>query len=98
MQDLYIRAASEADAKAALPAFVDAAGHWRLTTAQWAFDPLGALVDQPAVFEGMLVVSEATWLPGWHANLRLLDDALLPLLQASTLLIDTPASPSRLWA
>lgn len=99
MIDLYLRAESEAEAKAALPDFVDAEGNWRLTAAQWAFDPLGQLIDQPAVWNGPgELVAGAAYLPGWHANLRLLDENLLPVLEASLLLIAPPASPARLWA
>lgn len=99
MRDLYIHADSEAAAKAALPDLLDAAGNWRLSSPRWCFDPVGAVVAVPASFDadGNLLLA-ASFLPGWHGNLRLLDESLLPVLEASGLLIAAPATPARLWA
>ena len=42
--------------------------------------------------------STEAFLPGWRGNLRLLDESLLPILEASGLLIAAPATPARFWA
>ncbi len=97
MLDLYLRADSEAQAKAALPDFLDADENWRLATTQWAFDPVGGIIADPAVFDGSELVSPASFVPGWHANIRLLDDSLLPAIHGTGLLIDAPATPARRW-
>lgn len=99
MLDLYIHAATEAAAKAALPALLDAEGNWCLGSHRWCFDPVGAVVDTPASFDAAgNLLAAATFLPGWRGNLRLLDESLLPILEASGLLIAAPATPARFWA
>ena len=79
MLDLYIHAATEAAAKAALPALLDAEGNWCLGSHRWCFDPVGAVVDTPASFDAAgNLLAAATFLPGWHGNLRLLDVQINP--------------------
>ena len=97
MLDLYLRANDEAEAKLALPDFLDPDGNWLLATPQWAFDPVGAIITEPAAFDGLYLVTPPTFAPGWHANIRLLDASLLPALETSGLLIETPATPARRW-
>ncbi len=82
MIDLYLRADGEEQALAALPDFATPAGAWRQATLQWAIDPIGVL-DGAA---------------GWHANIRLVDESLLPVIQSTGLLIDLPETPARGWA
>ena len=99
MLDLYLRANDEAEAKLALPDFLDAAGNWLLATPQWAFDPVGGIIATQPVFDGAGgLVAPAVMAPGWHANIRLLDANLLAVLQSTGLLIDPPNTPSRGWA
>jgi len=87
MIDLYLRAADEAAAQAALPRFVltdpEGARHWCLAEADFALDPVGRL-------EGA---------PGWHLNLRLWDEgvALATAVEASGLVIPSPDTPQRIW-
>lgn len=98
--NLYLRAEDEAQAKAALPWLLDVDGNWIMATHQWALDPVGRIVDQPAVFASPFEspISEATYVPGWHLNIKLLDEDLLPVLQSTGLLIDAPETPARNWA
>lgn len=121
MVDLYLKAESEADMKAALPWAVNENGEWITATHQWALDPVGAIVKTPAVLlfdppsvapleygvgddddgEGepvtITVIAEATYAPGYHANLRLLDDTLTQLVP-DEIVIAAPSSPARVWA
>lgn len=100
MLDLCLRADSEAALKAAIPFAVSAEGEWIVASHQWAFDPIGAVVATPVVYDlGTIppsVVSEAVMADGWHANLRLLDDALAGQVPEAVRI--TPNSPSRVWA
>ena len=98
MLDLYLRANDEAEAKLALPDFLDPDGNWLLATPRWAFDPVGSIIAEPPVFDGLELTSPASFAPGWHLNIRLLDASLLPTLETSGLLIETPATPARNWS
>ncbi len=83
MIDLYLRAASEAEARAALPQFIDAeTGEWIAASHGFA----------------MACIGEIDGVAGWHINLRLLDAALLDAVQASGLVIAPPATPAMVWA
>ncbi|MGE5515076.1 MAG: hypothetical protein ACM31D_04570 [Bacteroidota bacterium] len=76
MIDLYLKAQSEAAMKAALPWMVNSDGEWITANHQWAFDPVGLIVQTHATLDAAgNVVANAVFHPGWHANLRLLDEA-----------------------
>jgi len=97
MLALYIHAPSEAAAKAALGSFLDPEGNWIAATHRWVFNPAGFIVDEPAVFGGHMLISEVSFVPGWHANIRLLDEALAAKVEASGLPIPLSETPVRVW-
>lgn len=94
--DVYLRAASEEEAKAALPDFVNAAGDWIVFSAHgYDLVPLGAIVDAPAEIDAEgAVMADATFKPGWHVNVYVTDPAWLAPLDASGLRIAAPAQPA----
>ncbi|WP_428247207.1 hypothetical protein [Ferrovibrio sp.] len=96
---LYLQAETRDQAKAALPDFVDAGGRWIRATHQWALDPIGQIMTVTPVYDGEgNEVTPAEFGTGWHGNIFLLDESLLPMLQSTGLLIDAPATPYRDWA
>jgi len=110
MFDLYFRADNEAALKAALPEFIGG-DEWRHASQDWAFDPVGLIVDQPAVFEDGELVSAETYHPGWHANARVMTEAAALAFEANPACLGCrivatgaalfgapPATPSRVWA
>ncbi len=97
MRDVYLRAATEADLKVALPWALAPDGSWNSGTDKWALVVIGEITAVPAVFDANMVeVSPAIKADGWHANLRLLDEALFALLPPDILI--TVTSPSTIWA
>lgn len=84
--------------KASLPWLVNADGDWIVASHQWALDPIGTIIAAPAVLDANFnTVTEATFVLGWHANLRLLDEGLAEIVPAEVQ-IPAPATPCRVWA
>lgn len=97
MIDLYLRADSEAELKAALGFAVSPQGAWRLAGHQWALDPFGAVVTVPAIIDSSGQITAAAVMDDrFHANLRLLDPALDALVPPELRL--APDTPCRVWA
>jgi len=87
----------------ALPAFrgVNEEGEavWVDATHDYSLDVIGGMMNDDAVLDddGMIVVTEATPMPGYHANIRLMNDDFLSNIPES-ITIPTPANPLRRWA
>ena len=100
MTDIYLCAADEAAAKAALAplGFVDAFGDWRHAAPHFALDAPVPVVAVPAVTgPDMTVLAEAVMAGGYHVNLRIADAALVAAVLATGLAI-APATPQRCFA
>ncbi len=99
MLDLFLRATSETELKAALPGFVNADGDWITASHQWALDPIGTLVTAPAEVDAVGAVTTPATVDGrFHVNLRLLDDSLLSSVPSGLVIDPAPLTPSRVWA
>jgi hypothetical protein len=98
MTTIYLRAATEADMKAALP-FAVTDGEWVTYTHDWAIDLIGPMVVTPAVMGGTVdepvIVTPAVIDTGFHANLSFLRGFSAEI---DTAIIITPANPKRRWA
>lgn len=107
MIDFYLKAPSEAAAKAAAKAsgrlLVDADDNWILASHTHAFDPdikvvaVDAILDQDGI-----PISPPVYEEGWFANLRVRTAEDIPSLLAAAaplgIEIKTPQTPSRVWA
>jgi hypothetical protein len=100
MTDIYLLAADEAAAKAALGplGFTDAGGAWRPAAPHFALDAPIPVTATPAVIApDRTVVSEAVPAAGYHVNLRVLDADLAAAVLATGLAV-TPTTPQRRFA
>ncbi len=94
--DLYLRSASEADLKAALPWALDAGGEWVPYTAAYALDLIGPIVTTPAVMNvGGEIATPAEVDTRFHANLRLMDETLVDRVPEDVRI--EVSTPSRVW-
>jgi len=104
MKRYWLRAETEEEMKAALPAMLDEAGAWirdgRLDgTPAWNLDPIGAVVDIPAVIDPETGgFTEATFKAGWHMNALAYSAAAEAIFDASGCSIAPPANPARVYA
>ena len=97
MIDIFLKAATEAELKDALPWLVNQDGEWIRAAHQWALDPIGDIMLTPPTYgPDMCEETPAAVSPGYHANLRLLDEALADQVPASVQIAVN--SPSRVWA
>lgn len=67
--NLHLRADTEQDLIEALPEFHDGE-EWITGSVDYALDVIGAIENQPAVYDEDELVSPATYYDGFHANLR----------------------------
>lgn len=97
MLDLFLRAADEASLKAALPDFLNEEGNFLTSNHQWALDLIGPVTTTNAVLDlDGNVTAPAVVDERFHANLRLIDEALAPLVPDAIKI--TVNSPRRVWA
>ena len=98
MTTIYLRAATEAELKAALP-FAVRDGEWLAYTHDWAIDLIGPMVVTPAVMGGTVdepvIVTPAVIDGRYHANLEFLRGFTANIPSA---VVITPVSPKRDWA
>lgn len=95
MIDLYLRAESEAALIAALPMFRED-GHWITASHAHALDVIGTFYTPVELDADGKIVGGGEALPGYHANLRLIDEGLADQIPAE--IIVTPETPMRVWA
>jgi hypothetical protein len=102
MIDLYLRAADEAAALAALQplGYGHPDGAWNNGDHAFALEAGFPVVATPATFDGAgALVTPPVLAPGFHLNIRLLDPAREAALRATGLVLDPPpATPARTWA
>lgn len=100
MIDLYLKAAGEDVAKAALAGFVTPDGNWRTAGPGFALDPIGPIeVQPPALDAGGTVVASAVMDTAFHLNIRLFGAGeALAVAIAETGLVIQPQTPCRMWA
>lgn len=94
MQDLFLRANSEADMKAAVPFLLDIDGNWHHDTLQFSVSVVGSI--PPELDEEGEVVKPGD--DGFHVNVRLVDLDLLTLVPNEVSLTPIPGTPVRVWA
>lgn len=99
MTPLYLRADTEADLRAACPFLLDDEGNWHKDTAQFSFAIIGPIPP--------LYATDETGEPGemlkagdgrFHANLLVVDPAIIDLIPAELLINPEPDSPVMGWA
>ena len=94
--DHYLRAATEADLKAALPWAVDGEGEWITGGKTYALDLIGGVVTEPGTYdedgnELTAPVIDDRFHANLHANADFAEDV-------SGVEITAPATPTRVWA
>ena len=99
MLDIYLKAGTEQELATALSfaRVKDEQGNdiWMPCTKEYALDLVGALYNDDAVLgEDGIVITPPTSVPGYHANLRLLDENLLSSIPES-IIITEPNNPRR---
>ena len=99
MLDVYLKAADEQALIDTLPGFrgedEDGVAIWLGGGHSFALDLVGALYNDDALMnEDGTIDTPATALPGYHANLRLLDENLLSSIPES-IIITEPNNPKR---
>lgn len=99
MTDLYLRTTIEQDLRDACPFLLDDDGNWLTDTAQFSLSVIGAIPPTYAMNEDGTPGEMSD--PGddrFHANLRVLDDAVLALVPPQVVLTSEPGAPVRQWA
>lgn len=94
MIDLFLRANSEADMKAAVPFLLDDDGNWHHDTLQFSVSVVGVI--PPELDENDEVIKPGD--DGFHVNVRLVDLDLLTLVPDEVSLTPIPGTPVRVWA
>lgn len=94
MIDLFLRADSEADMKAAVPFLLDTDGNWHHDTLQFSVSVIGSI--PPELDEDGEVVKPGD--DGFHVNVRLIDLSLLDQFPTEVVIAPEPETPTRVWA
>lgn len=94
MQDLFLRANTEADMKAAVPFLLDTDGNWHHDTLQFSVSVIGSI--PPELDENDEVIKPGD--DGFHVNVRLVDLWLLDQFPAAIVIAPEPETPIRVWA
>ena len=104
MRDFYLSASDELTMIATLPFLritpPDAEVTWSKGSHKHAFDPIGDLVDVPAVYDAEgEVVTPAVMVGKFHANLKC-DDSFYEANKDAidSVAIETPSTPKVVWA
>lgn len=94
MQDLFLRANSEAEMKAAVPLLLDTEGNWHHDTLQFSVSVIGVI--PPELDEGGEVVKPGD--DGFHVNVRIADLSMVGQFPEEIIINPLPATPVRVWS
>ena len=104
MRDFYLSAADEATMITALPFLrvipLDSEETWKQGSHKHAFNPIGDLVDVPAVYDAEgEVITPAVMVGKFHANLKC-DDSFYEANKDAidSVAIEAPSTPKVVWA
>lgn len=95
MKYLYLKAATEQDLINALP-FARKDDQWLEATSEFALDIIGDIYNDDAVFKGRECITPATKIPGFHANLILINEDLV--VPEEIIITPSPSKLQRVWA
>lgn len=94
MIDLFLRADTEADMKAAVPFLLDEDGNWHHDTLQFSVSVVGVI--PPELDEEGAVVKPRDG--SFHVNVRMVDGSILDFFPEEITIAPTPSTPIRVWA
>jgi hypothetical protein len=101
MIDFYLKLANEAAMSTVLSDFYNEDGEFVPNTSDYAIDVVGVLSEPTG---SILTTSEGLEyynmqaIPGWHVNIRLLNDTVRKTVESlNTLHGVSPESPKRIW-
>ncbi len=70
---------------------------WREATHEYSLDIIGNLYNDDAVWDGVNLITPATKIPGFHANI-ICNDRILALIPTDIIIIPPPNRIQRMWA
>lgn len=78
----------------------DGAPYLVMNTADYAIDVVGEISEPTGVtlYEEGYPYPEMAPVPGWHVNIRLINDTYLPEMETLSAYHVTPDTPHRVWA
>jgi len=95
MIDLYLKALTEQALITALP-FARKDNKWMEADHDYAIDIIGDLYNDDAIYSGENVITPATKIVGFHANLRC-TQALANLVPLNVIVTPPPTTLVRVW-
>ena len=101
MTDYYLKLTNEASMATVLSAFYDEEGEFVSNTCDYSIDVVGILHEPTGntlTDEEGIEYPEMQAIPGWHVNIRLLNDTVRETVESlNTLHGVSPESPKRIW-
>lgn len=101
MIDFYLKLANEAAMSTVLSDFYNEDGEFVPNTSDYAIDVVGTLYEDTGntlTDDDGMEYPEMQAIPGWHVNIRLLNDTVRETVESlNTLHGVSPESPKRIW-
>ena len=101
MNTLYLKASSEQALIEALPFArgVSQVGesYWISATHEYALDIVGDLYNNDSILNGVIIVTPATKISGFHANITC-NDRIMALIPVEIIIMPPPGRIQRMWA